>query len=518
VLEAEQLGESGADHTRMVEIVRVPTGPRPIAAQILRWGSIIGIPLFIWISVYYALWGPLPRGDSRWISVVSNLALFLVGLAAFAALYRPHLIRILERELAWLVAGEAPSPEAAESLARLPGRIASSLFRSMAVVAFVTAALNLGSQREPLDSLRVLVGLGLTACLVGALGYLIAERALRPAFAVGLTGLRGRGGAVGVRRRLELAWALGSGIPFLFILAIPLGHGDGVELPSDVPAVVMAGLGVFLGVVTTVVVARSVSDPLDGLRAAFERVEAGDLDTSVAIDDPGEIGRLQAGFDRMVTGLRERRQLEDLFGRHVGIDVARHALDAGIRLGGERREVSVFFIDVKGSTLLSETMAPEAIVDRLNTLFTAVVDAATAEGGWINKFEGDAALAVFGAPAIQADHAARALRAARKLRAVLDTEERRGGLPAAIGVASGIAVAGNVGAEERYEYTVIGRPVNEAARLTELAKESPSGLLASGDAITAAQDEAAHWSHVESVTLRGLVGATDVFTCVEKTI
>jgi adenylate cyclase len=273
----------------------------------------------------------------------------------------------------------------------------------------------------------------------------------------------------------------------------------------------MAGLGLFVGVVTTVVVTRSVSDPLDQLRVAFERVEAGDLETTVTVDDAGEIGRLQAGFDRMVGGLRERRQLEDLFGRHVGIDVARHALDAGVRLGGERRDVSVLFVDVKGSTLLSETVAAETIVEKLNALFGAVVGAATAEGGWINKFEGDAALAVFGVPIGCSDHASRALRAARRLRGILSADEPRGGLSAAIGVATGVAVAGNVGTEERYEYTVIGRPVNEAARLTELAKSSADGLLASGESIRQAPDEAANWFHVESVILRGMVSATEMF-------
>jgi adenylate cyclase len=205
-------------------------------------------------------------------------------------------VRLLEAELAWMTDGEEPSAETAESLARLPTRIATSLVRAMAVVAIVTAALNLASPRKPVESLRILTGLGLTACVVGALGYLVSERALRPAFAVGLAELRRRGAAVGVRRRLELAWALGSGVPLLFIAAIPLGHGEGVELPTDIPAVVMAGLGLFVGVVTTVVVTQSVSDPLDQLRVAFERVEAGDLETSVTVDDAGEIGCLKAAL------------------------------------------------------------------------------------------------------------------------------------------------------------------------------------------------------------------------------
>ena len=120
----------------------------------------------------------------------------------------------------------------------------------------------------------------------------------------------------------------------------------------------------------------------------------------------------------------------------------------------------------------------------------------------MNKFEGDAALCVFGAPVAQDDHAARALACARELRLRID--ELDGGLDAAIGVSCGTVVAGHVGAETRFEYTVVGDPVNEAARLTELAKQHDERLLASGDTVDAAGgDEAAHWTIDGEVTLRG---------------
>ena len=131
-----------------------------------------------------------------------------------------------------------PSADEAEALAHLPTRVAASLFRAMLVVTLITAVLNLVSQREPAEAVRVVVGLGLTAAVVAALGYLVAERALRPAFATGLRWRRGPSRAVGVRRRLQLAWLLGSGVPLLFVLAIPLGHGEGDELPGEVPAAV----------------------------------------------------------------------------------------------------------------------------------------------------------------------------------------------------------------------------------------------------------------------------------------
>jgi adenylate cyclase len=128
----------------------------------------------------------------------------------------------------------------------------------------------------------------------------------------------------------------------------------------------------------------------------------------------------------------------------------------------------------------------------------------------VNKFEGDAALCVFGAPVASPDPAGEALAAAREMRGRLLELDA---VDVGIGVSAGTAVAGNVGSERRYEYTVIGDPVNEAARLCELAKGRPERLLASEAAVRDAGDgEAAHWSVGEAVTLRGREAATRLAT------
>jgi adenylate cyclase len=201
----------------------------------------------------------------------------------------------------------------------------------------------------------------------------------------------------------------------------------------------------------------------------------------------------------MVSGLRERERLQDLFGRHVGEDVARRALSQGAALGGEARDVSVFFVDLINSTSMTRDRPPAEVVDVLNRFFAAVVAAASDEGGWVNKFEGDGALCVFGAPAVLPDHAAAALRAAMRLHADLEAL----GVDAAIGVATGEVVAGNVGTERRYEYTVIGRAVNEAARLTEEAKRVPSRVLTSIGS--------SGWQPAGPLDLRG-IGSVDTYS------
>ena len=131
-----------------------------------------------------------------------------------------------------------------------------------------------------------------------------------------------------------------------------------------------------------------------------------------------------------------------------------------------------------------------------------MIDCVSLHGGWVNKFEGDAALCVFGAPAPHPDAAGAALATARALRFRLD--DQLTGIQAGIGVSAGQVVAGNVGAANRFEYTVIGDPVNEAARLTELAKSSPGRLLASDAAIARAGDrERARWRFGREESLRG---------------
>jgi adenylate cyclase len=314
--------------------------------------------------------------------------------------------------------------------------------------------------------------------------------------------------------RLTMAWALGSGVPVLGIAALALAAVLGADLEPEVlggAIAFLAAVALMVGLIATRLVADSVADPLGAVRSALGRVERGDLSAGVEVDDGSEVGLVQAGLNRMVAGLRERERLRDLFGRHVGRDVAEAALDGDVELGGEEREVAVLFVDVVGSTRLAARRPPVEVVALLNAFFAVVVDVVEAHQGWVNKFEGDGALCVFGAPAPDPRAAACALAAARDLHARLVDE--LGELDAAIGVSAGTAVAGNVGAEHRFEYTVLGDPVNEAARLCELAKQRPQRLVASDAAVErAGSGEARHWSLGDAVVLRGRDAPTRLAT------
>ncbi|MBW0116151.1 adenylate/guanylate cyclase domain-containing protein [Pseudonocardia abyssalis] len=345
---------------------------------------------------------------------------------------------------------------------------------------------------------------GITTC---ALAYLLSERILRRTTGRVLSRQPPRRRVLpGVVVRSLLFWALGTAVPVVGVLLAAvsaLAHGD---IPSAQLAVIMLTLGgtsLITGFLATVGSARAVADPVNAVRRAMRRVERGRFDAEVTVYDGTELGQLQSGFNTMVAGLTERERIRDLFGRHVGRDVAEAAAAAQeVRLGGEVRSVAVLFVDLVGSTQLAVRRPAAEVVGVLNRFFGVVVEVVEEHGGWINKFQGDAALAVFGAPVAVSDPAGSALAAGRELGARLAAELPE--IEAGIGVSAGDAVAGNVGDVRRFEYTVIGDPVNEAARLTELAKSVPGGVVAAGRAVgLAAEGERARWELGGETELRG---------------
>jgi adenylate cyclase len=406
--------------------------------------------------------------------------------------------------LRWLDEGRQPTPEEQAALVRVPSAAALFALPYWLLLATFNLVYGFASPLGAEGAIGTFFGIMLTWLATAALIYLFAERRLRPLFAEAFRGSQlPKLATAGIRARLLVAWGLGSGIPLVFIVLGP-GVLDRSKLLADqtvvrITFIFLGTVGLVAGFLTMRAAARSLAEPMKEVRDGLARVQRGDLAVELPIDDAGEVGAVKVGFNNMVAGLRERLILEDLFGRHVGSDVARRAIAEGTALGGEQREVTVFFVDIIGSTALAETCSPSEVVAILNRFFTAVVQAVGAEGGWVNKFEGDGALCVFGTPADQPDHAARALRAARTL-----CEALRPIADAGIGIASGEVVAGNVGAEERYEYTVVGRPVNTAARLADEAKRHASRVLAAEAAVAVAEREATQWSAIGELTLRGV--------------
>lgn len=404
-------------------------------------------------------------------------------------------------------AGDVPSEEERAAVLRLP--VALTRMQATLWAGGALAFGGLSCTQSVLLGFEVAITVLLGGVATSGISYLQVQRLLRGAVHVVLTDSPPRRREVpGVGTRLVLVWLVTTAVPVAGALTVAVFALAIDEVSSDelaVATIALCGVGLFVGFLATFFLARTLSDPLRRLRDAFADVEEGDLEVEVPVFDATEVGYAAAGFNRMLDGLRERERLHDLFGRQVGVDVARRALEEGVTLGGEEREAAVLFVDVVGSTAFAADRPPTEVVDVLNRFFEAVVAVTLEHGGLVNKFIGDAALCVFGAPLARDDPAGSALAAGRAM-----CERLRGfELDTGIGVSAGTVVAGNVGTADRYEYTVIGDPVNEAARLTELAKDRDGRLLASEAAVErAAQDEARHWALGDTVQLRGRTRAT----------
>ena len=377
-------------------------------------------------------------------------------------------------------------------------------------VVFIVASWPVASKSAPV--VAVATALGATATAI--IGYLQSERVLRPVAVAAL-----RGGvpenfrAPGVIQRQVLTWVLSTAVPILaIVLAVVASKVEILTAPADrltTPILLLAIAALVIGLFGTVLVAMSIADPLRQLRWALGEVQRGNYNAHMQIYDASELGLLQAGFNDMVRDLAERQRLRDLFGRYVGEDVARRALERGTELGGQERDVAVLFVDLVGSTHLASTIPAADVVSLLNEFFRVVVDTVNRHGGFVNKFQGDAALCIFGAPIEHPDACGAALAASRELHDDLITV--LGETEFGIGVSAGRAIAGHIGAQARFEYTVIGDPVNEAARLTELAKLEQGHVLASAIAVSGALDaEALCWDVCEIVELRGRTAPTQL--------
>src|SRR3954454_11582647 len=402
---------------------------------------------------------------------------------------------------AWLMADRAPTTAEAAQALRLPVDTAIVAGVIWGVAAVLIGVVSAAGFPDPRIGFRTGLATLLGGVVTAGVTYLLVARAARAVTARALAAHPPAGRlALGVRPRLLLTWGLTSGVPLLglVLLFVDPSNPDG---PGRAAVVFLSVVALLVGGLATLLTARYVGQPLRELRDAVQKVGDGDYAASVTVDDAGEIGLLQEGVNSMAAGLAEREKLRDLFGRHVGTTVAQRALDAGVELGAELRTAAALFVDVSGSTALVRRTGPEERVGLLNSFFEVVVEAVEDEGGLVNKFEGDAALCVFGAPTDHPDPSGAALRAARR---ICDGVRKNSELDIGIGVSCGQVWAGQVGAASRLEYTVIGDPVNEAARLTELAKDHPGRAVAADPAVrAAAEEERQHWARGGDVELRG---------------
>ena len=268
---------------------------------------------------------------------------------------------------------------------------------------------------------------------------------------------------------------------YLLVAYIPIFVANNIEV--DRPTFVMAIIFVIFGFILTFLFQYIITKPVKLLIKGAENIKNGDYNQKVDFVSNDDFGMLADSFNDMSRSLKEKEFMRDTFGKVVDPYVRDYLMKGNVALGGETINVSVMFCDIRSFTAMSENMEPARVVYLLNKYFTALGQCISKNHGIVNKYIGDAIMAIFGAPVHSETHAVDAYNAAQDMRAALvqlNKDFAKEGLPAirfGIGIHSGTVLAGNIGASTRMEYTVIGDTVNTASRVESLCKEYKTDLL-----------------------------------------
>ncbi|MBV9320696.1 MAG: adenylate/guanylate cyclase domain-containing protein, partial [Mycobacterium sp.] len=383
-----------------------------------------------------------------WVTFGVGVAYIVVAMAVGTYWITRRMVTILR----WAIEDRAPSEADERNTFLAPARVAAVHLILWGIGAALMTTLY-GLAKTTFIP-KALFSISFCGVVVATTCYLFTEFALRPVAAQALqAGQPPRRLAPGIMGRTMAVWMLGSGLPVVGIAltaVFALALGNMTETQFGVAVLILATATLIFGFMLMWLLSWLIATPVRVVRAALRRIEKGDLRGDLVVFDGTELGELQSGFNSMVNGLRERERVRDLFGRHVGRDVAAAAERERPKLGGEERHVAVVFVDIIASTQLVTKRPAADIVQLLNRFFAVIVDEVDRHYGLVNKFEGDATLAIFGAPNRLERPEDQALAAARAIAERLENEVSE--CQAGIGVAAGQVVAGNVGAKERFEY------------------------------------------------------------------
>lgn len=266
-----------------------------------------------------------------------------------------------------------------------------------------------------------------------------------------------------------------------------------LEVSNEVKrrAIFVAGSAISMAIFFIFLFSMTLTSPIEKLADMIHLVSKGNFDVKARsqVRSHDEVGDLAEAFDHMTEGLKERDKVKNLFSKFHGSSVAEDLISKDIGVGGQSKEVVVFFSDIRGFTAFSEKRSPEEVVEMLNEYFGVMVKIINSHGGVVDKFIGDAIMAVWGAPQGTQKDAHNAVRACLEMRRSLEklNEKRiaRGQPPINIGMGlhAGPAISGTIGSDERMEYTVIGNTVNTASRIEASTKAFGADLLISDTVI-----------------------------------
>ncbi|MBF0349400.1 MAG: HAMP domain-containing protein [SAR324 cluster bacterium] len=238
---------------------------------------------------------------------------------------------------------------------------------------------------------------------------------------------------------------------------------------------VIGVLAVLTGVFFSLLISRGVTRSVKVLSEGADSVKNGNLDVHLVVESQDELGHLAQTFNAMVQGLKEKEHIKRTFKKYVSSSVVDELLKSNVTLGGEKKDVTIYFSDIVDFTSISEKLTPEQLILFLNNYLTHMTNLIEKEGGIVDKYIGDAIMAFWGAPLVVPNQARNACITALNQQARHDPlpvqqADHLAGFSTRIGIHSGEVIVGNVGSESRMDYTVIGDAVNIAARLESLNK------------------------------------------------
>ncbi len=261
---------------------------------------------------------------------------------------------------------------------------------------------------------------------------------------------------------------------------------------------------------------NTITWPIRQLVQATRQISGGDFGVRLSPRSSDEVGELALAFNDMASGLEDRERVKATFNKFHNKEIAEKLLSGDVHLGGERREATIFFSDIRGFTSLSESLQPEQVVEMLNEYMTQMVAVIRRHGGIVDKYVGDAIMAIWGVPLDNPDANFQAISACLEMRtelAKLNESRIARGQPAlriGMGLNCGQVIAGNIGSDEKMEYTVIGDSVNLASRIESMTKEFGTDLLIAKSVRASVQDRFI-FEACEGVKVKGKSDSIETF-------
>ena len=455
------------------------------------------------------------------------LGRFLVLLAALVAasiavVFLVHR-RLVARLAPWLARpGDEVDPAAWRQALNYPVHLSLTVGLSAVAVSFSAAGIMAETTGDRWLGLHIAVGGLLAAILDAIFAWLYTDAATRPLrramvarspmLPVSGPGIVSLG--LGAKMAIVIVGVQLAGAVISGTLAYHSAHAA-IESPGEPTALalrilVITAICLAVSLSGCLLVTRHTVEPLHELTALVAKLTPEQFSRRALAASADEVGQLSAAVNSMLGGLEERDFIKDAFSRYVTRQVSDVVLQGGLELGGELLTATILMSDIRGFTELSERLPPRQVVGILNRYFTEMVEECMEHGGLIDKFIGDAIMVEFGAPVrlapeVSARAAARAALGMKRRLARLNDALVHDGLPPlkiGIGVHTGEAIAGNIGAPQRIDYTLIGDSVNTTARIESACKEVGHDLLIS-ETTRALLGEAAIVGEPMTVHLKG---------------